>query len=255
MCAVLALREEEVSEDFLLGGAVVLRQPVEGYRTAIDPVFLAAAVSARAGDSVLDSGAGVGAVSMCLARRVGGVTVTGLEYREELAVLAGENAICNGLQDRVRVVTGDILDPPCELEPGSFHCVAVNPPFLEAHNVDLPPHMAKRQANVEGPARLSDWVSFALHMVAKDGSITFIHRAEHLGRLLAVLEGRAGEVVVFPLWPRVGKAAKRVLVSARKGSSGPLRMSPGLVLHTDEANGTYTSEAEAVLRGCQGLEL
>ena len=37
------------TEDALLGGRVVLRQPAAGYRAAIDPVLLAAAVPARGG--------------------------------------------------------------------------------------------------------------------------------------------------------------------------------------------------------------
>jgi tRNA1(Val) A37 N6-methylase TrmN6 len=44
-----------------------------------------------------------------------------------------------------------------------------------------------------------------------------------------------------------------VLVQGRKGSGGPLRLLPGLVLH--EAGGTYTPAAEAVLRDAAGLEL
>ena len=43
---------EGQSEDALLGGRVRLRQPVTGYRVAIDPVFLAAAVPAVPGDRV-----------------------------------------------------------------------------------------------------------------------------------------------------------------------------------------------------------
>lgn len=255
ICAMPALKNEEVSEDFLLDGAVILRQPVDGYRAAIDPVFLAAAVAARSGDHVLDAGCGVGAVALCLARRVEGVTVTGLEYREDLAALGQENAARNGLQDRVRVVTGDILDPPRDLKPASFHQVAVNPPFLEAASADPPPDAIKRRATMEGTARLVDWVSFALSMAAKGGGITFIHRADRLGELLSALEGKAGGMVVFPLWPRAGKAAKRVLVSARKGSSVPLRMAPGLVLHRDGTDGAFTPEAEAILRAGRGLEL
>ena len=37
-----------VTDDSLLGGRVALRQPAEGYRVAIDPVLLAAAVPAAA---------------------------------------------------------------------------------------------------------------------------------------------------------------------------------------------------------------
>jgi len=53
--------------------------------------------------------------------------------------------------------------------------------------------------------------------------------------------------VVFPLWPKRGVAAKRVIVRARKGIRTPLALSPGLVLH--EEDGTYTEQADAILRG------
>jgi len=42
-------------------------------------------------------------------------------------------------------------------------------------------------------------------------------------------------------------AAKRVIVRARKGIRTPLALSPGLVLH--EEDGTYTEQADAILRG------
>jgi tRNA1(Val) A37 N6-methylase TrmN6 len=54
-------------------------------------------------------------------------------------------------------------------------------------------------------------------------------------------------VSVFPLHPRAGEAAKRVVVQVRKGSRAPLAMLHGLVLHA--ADGSYTTEADAVLRG------
>ena len=49
----------EVSEDKLLGGRVRLRQPIRGYRVAIDSILLASAVPAKRGSRVLDLGAGV----------------------------------------------------------------------------------------------------------------------------------------------------------------------------------------------------
>ena len=79
-----------------------------------------------------------------------------------------------------------------------------------------------------------------------------IHRVDRLDDLLAALAGRFGGIVVFPLWPKAGRDAKRLIVTARKGVRSPLRLSAGLVLH-DEAGG-YTKEADAVLRGA-GLDL
>ena len=44
------------------------------------------------------------------------------------------------------------------------------------------------------------------------------------------MEG-AGEITVLPIAPRVGRAAGRVLVRARKGARGPFRLLAPLVLH------------------------
>ena len=69
--------DPDFTEDRILGGRVLLRQPAQGYRVAIDPVLLAAAAPARAGDLVLDVGCGVGAAALCLAARVPGVRAVG----------------------------------------------------------------------------------------------------------------------------------------------------------------------------------
>ncbi len=74
-------REFETSVDGLLDGRVRLRQPLAGYRAAIDPVFLAAAVPAEPSESLLDLGCGAGAAALCLLARVPGTRVTGLEIQ------------------------------------------------------------------------------------------------------------------------------------------------------------------------------
>ena len=242
-----------VSEDRLLGGRVVLRQPVQGFRAAIDPVLLAAAVPAESGQAVLDLGTGTGAAAFCLARRVPGLRVTGLDQQRELVRLAAENAVLNGFDGPIDFMVGDLLDPPSRLEPNSFDHVMANPPYLEAGTATLPPDPARARAMGEGPADLARWIRFALTMVRRRGSITLIHRADRLEALLSALAGRAGEIVVFPLWPGESKPAKRVLVRARSGIATPLKLAAGLVLHGPD--GKYTPAAEAVLREAAALVL
>lgn len=244
-------REISVSEDSLLGGAIRLRQPRAGYRAAIDPVFLAAAVPAEAGETVLDAGCGAGAASLCLAKRVPDCRITGIEAQRDLVRLANENATLNGFDDRIVIMTGDILRPPPRFEPGSFSHVMANPPYLADDAGTPPPDAAKAAATLEGAADLAAWLRFALSAVRPKGSVTFIHRADRMEQLLAQLSQRAGEIVVFPLWPGQNKPAKRIIVRARKGVATPTRLTPGLVLH--EADGRYTAAAEAILR--QGAAL
>src|SRR2546430_5584269 len=52
-------------------------------------------------------------------------------------------------------------------------------------------------------------------------SLTFIHRADRLEALLALLAGKAGEIALYPLWPGAGKPAKRIILRARKGVASP----------------------------------
>jgi tRNA1(Val) A37 N6-methylase TrmN6 len=244
-------KTREVVEDALLDGRLRLRQPAKGYRVAIDPVFLAAAVPARPNTYALDLGCGVGAAALCLLARVPEARVAGLEVQAELAALARVNAALNGLDDRFLVVEGDLAGP-IDLPTGGFDEVLCNPPHQPAA-ASAPPNRAKALATHEGAADLDDWVRAALTFARANGGLTFVHRADRLDDLLAALRGKAGGVVVFPLWPREDQPAKRVLVRARKAVRAPTRQSQGLVLH--DARGRYTAAAGAILRGGEGLAL
>ena len=72
----------------LLGGRLTLRQPPGGERVAIDAPLLAACVDARPGQRVLDVGCGSGAVALCLAHRLPGVAVAGIDRDPVLVALA-----------------------------------------------------------------------------------------------------------------------------------------------------------------------
>ena len=243
---------ESLTEDGLLGGRVRLSQPARGYRAAIDPVLLAAAVPASAGEVVLDAGAGTGAAGLALAVRVPGCRIIGLEIQRDLQRLASRNARQNELGRRVEVIEGDLGRPPPRLAGTIFDHVMTNPPHLAAAAASASPVQERVRAHVEHELDLAHWLAACLRMLRPGGSLTLIHRAERLADALAPLRGPLGDLIVYPLWPRAGdRPAKRVLVQGRKGSRGPLRLARGLVLH-DEGGG-FSAAAEAVLRHAQGL--
>lgn len=236
----------ETSEDRFLGGRVVVRQPEDGFRAGLDAVMLAAAVPASPGETALELGAGAGTASLCLARRVENLTIAGLEIDERLADLANANAAANGMDGRVLFISGDALDPPAALR-RPFDHVFCNPPF---HEGEVSPDPARARA-LQDDGRLAGWLAAGLKRTVSSGTFTAILRADRLGEALAVLPGRG--LAIFPLWPRAGIAAKRVIVQLRQGSRAPLRLLPGLALHA--AEGRYTPEADAVLKEGEALFL
>ena len=249
--AAPAKTSTSVTEDRILGGRILLRQPASGYRVGIDPVFLAAAAPSAAQGRVLELGCGVGAASLCLARRQENLQLTGLEIQPDLARLAGENAAANGLGGRLRILEGDLLHPPAEVAAGGFDIVLANPPFHVAGRASAPKEPGRARGHVEGEADLAAWIRCGLDLAASGGMLVMIHKPERLGEILAGLEGRAGSVAVFPLWAGEGKPARRILLRAKEGSAAPLTLHPGLVLH--EPDGRYTEAAEAVLRRAMPL--
>lgn len=239
-----------LTQDRLLGGRVHLAQPTNGYRAAIDPVLLAASIPARAGERVLELGAGAGAASLCLAARVPGVCIEGVERDRATVALARANAGRNAFQPPPVFHQGDVAHLP---QAGLYDHAFANPPFLEAQTATAPTDARRAAAHVEGEAGLAVWVASLMRAVRHRGSITLIHRADRLDALLAAFDRQVGGLVILPLWPRTraGQPAKRVLVRAVKGSRAGLVLSPGLVLH--EADVRFTAEAEAILRGGAGL--
>jgi tRNA1(Val) A37 N6-methylase TrmN6 len=244
----------ELTCDAFLDGRIRIWQPRRGYRAAIDPVLLAAFVPARPGERVLELGCGAGVAALCLAVRVGGLELHGLEVQPAYAELARRNASENGLA--LTVHEGDLRRPPPALRSLSFHHVYANPPFHPAWAA-APADPGRDRAHREGEAGLADWIAAGLRRLAPGGRLALIHRPDRLGAILAALQGRAGAIEILPVAPRAGAAASRVLVRARKGRGGPLSLWPPLTLHrgsthTADAE-SYTAEAQRVLRGMAEL--
>lgn len=248
----------ETTSDAFLNGKFTLLQPANGPRAAIDALFLAAAIPAVKGSSqsVLEAGTGTAIVSLALCSRVDDCQVTAVDIQSDLLLLAQENVRQNKFDGRITLVEADITGAmdtleTVGLERESFDHVAANPPFFTAGEVRVQADPSTARAYTAQPGDLEKWIRFLTSMVAPKGTLTLIHRADALEELMALLKGRFGALVVYPLFPRQGVPAKRVLVQGIKGSRAPLEMMPGMVLH--KPDGSYTDEADFILR--DGKEL
>jgi tRNA1(Val) A37 N6-methylase TrmN6 len=234
----------------VLGGRVVLAQLAAGFRAAIDPVLLAAAVDAAPGERAIDLGCGVGTAALCLMARVPALRVVGIDRDPAAVALASDNARRNRC-DSFTAQALDLLGARAKLAAlGPVEHVLTNPPFHAAAASDPSPDDAKARATVAS-FPLADWLRGAAALLAPRGSLTVIYRADRLDALLAALPKALGAVTVVPLWPRAGQPAKRVIVTAVKGSRAPCTITAGLVLHRPD--GGYTAAAEALLRDGVGM--
>jgi tRNA1(Val) A37 N6-methylase TrmN6 len=242
-----------MTDGFLLGGRVRYSQPKEGYRTGIEPVFLAASVPARTGERVLEAGTGAGAGLLCLERRIGGIHGIGLEIEPGMADIAAANFAANG-QNNLSAVCADVLDTPLPrlLGAAPFDHIFSNPPWHAAAGTH-PADGLRARAKMADDGLLGRWIVRLAPRLKPRGTFTLILPARAIPEALAGLAaGGCGAPVILPLWPRPGREAKIILIQAIKGGRADCRLLPGLILHDGPA---YSFAAHAILRDAAPLDL
>ncbi len=210
------------TEGWLLGGRVRHHQAADGHRTGLEPVLLAAAIPARAGERVLEGGTGSGAALLCLAARVPGLAGLGIERD------AG---------------TADLTAARPE---GPFDHAFANPPWHDPAGT-ASPTPTREAARRAAPGLFAAWAAALAAPLRHHGTLTFITAAAALPAcLVAVDSAGCGSPDIMPLWPKPGREARLVLVRARKHGHGACRVLPGLTLHRQ--SGGFTAAADAILR-------
>ena len=235
----------EVTHDHLLAEQVQITQTKTGYRVGSDAVLVAASLTATRG-RVLDLGAGVGGISLCIAKRLGGLQITAVELDPVNAALALHNVAVNGMDQQVRVVNADITAMPAVMAK-SFDHVISNPPYHYKAGT-RPRHAARAVAHMGADTDLHDWVTAAIWATKPRGRISFICRADRAAELIGLFDRAVvGENLLFPIWSRPRSPATRVIIQVRKSVRGPGAILPGLIVHNDD--GSFTEAARLIMAG------
>ncbi|HRW28711.1 MAG: methyltransferase domain-containing protein [Alphaproteobacteria bacterium] len=246
------MTDGKITKDDFLGGRISLSQPEKGYRITSDSVFLSATIRLKAGDKILDVGAGTGAILSCLSARLGEnaseVTMHGIEIQDDLITLAMENS-----GGTIKYYKGDIFNDVPGCEPNSYHHIVSNPPYYEKGKVKASPYKTKAVAQGDGISDLRLWVERCLRMVRPKGFITLVHRADRLDDIICALSQKAGSIIIYPLYSKAGKDANRVIIRAQKDANGLLSLKSGLIVH--KSDGHYTDQAENILRHARYLDI
>jgi tRNA1(Val) A37 N6-methylase TrmN6 len=247
---------DEFTDDAFLGGQLRLRQPKSGHRAGHDAMLLAAAVSARSGDRVVDFGAGVGAAGLAVARRVAGIGLVLVEIDEVLAGLARGNAASNALAADVVVL--DVTSSAgafaaAGLSPDSVDVVLMNPPFNDPARHRASPDKAREIAHVSTATTLESWIHAARRVLKSGGVLTLIWRADGLAEVLAALDRGFGSLAILPVHGDPATPAIRILVRAIKGGKAPTRMQAALLLNDESA--LPIREVADILAGKRALPL
>jgi len=227
----------------MFGGAVRVKQYLDGYRFSIDSVLLAWWPRFPTGDAVADIGTGCGVVSIILAAARGAPNVTAFELQPDLASLADENVRENNLSDRITVVEGDVRTL-AEDYPAAFDLAVCNPPFRELGSGRLSAGDQKAVARHELELTLAELADASRKLLKREGRLCVIYPTRRTAELFTVLPAAGLELARARfVHPRAGEPANLVLVEARSGGAAELVVEPPLYVYDGKE---YTPEVAAM---------
>jgi len=232
--------------DTILGGALTIVQPANGYRFAIDSILLARFAGVRPRDRLLELGAGCGVISVAIAASRHPRQIVALEIQPELVDLIGRNATLNDCH-RLTALRSDLRRRTIPgLAPGSFDAVVANPPYRAIASGRVSPNPARRAARDERNANLDAFVRAASRYCKEGGRTSFVFTAARTAELIATLRRHQLEPKRLRfVHPQRGRPATTVLIEARKRGGVETLIEPPLILY--DAPSIYSPEARRLL--------
>lgn len=238
------LKDGERLDELQRNGYRIIQDP-KRFCFGMDAVLLAGFARVKPGERVLDLGTGTGIIPILLKGRTKGEQFTGLEIQPESADMARRSAALNGLEESVRIVTGDIRKADRLFGGGSYHVVTSNPPYMIDHHGLKNPKLPKAIARHEILCTLQDVVYQASRVLIPNGRFYLVHRPFRLAEIITCLcaHGLEPKRMRF-VHPYADREPGMVLIEALKGGRPGVTVEKPLILY--EEPGKYTEEIREI---------
>lgn len=234
------LRDGERLDAIGFGDLQLIQKPSE-FCYGVDAVLLADFAKLKKGVRAVDLGTGTGIIPLILSHKTDASEIWGVEIQEEPWKRAVRNAKCNGVEDRLRFILGDVKDIEKILGTGTFDAVLANPPYTPGTSGLQSENRAKMIARHETTATLEDFIFSAAKLLKERGEFYLVHRPSRLTDIFYCCRKHGLEPKEMRLVaPHEEEAPNIVLVRCVKGGGTELRFLSPLYIY--DVKGEYTVE-------------
>ena len=234
------VHEGERLDELQRNGYGIIQNPAR-FCFGMDAVLLSGFAKAKAGEKVLDLGTGTGIIPILMEAKTDAADFTALEIQEESADMARRSVAYNHLEDKIKVITGDIRDASNMFGASSFHVITTNPPYMIGTHGENSPSTAKAIARHEVLCTLDDILRESARLLMPGGRFYMVHRPFRLAEIFSTLKKYHLEPKRMQLvYPFVDKEPNMVLIEAMKGGNPRITVEKPLIVY--ETPGVYTKD-------------
>ena len=246
-----------------------IMQDKKAFCFGLDAVLLSDFAVVKKNECAVDLGTGSGIIPLILSRTSASAKnetdkFTALEIQKEQAELAKKNVALNNLEDKIKVVEGDIKNVKKLFKPQSFDVVTSNPPYAvftggavsddaaasgcEKSNCTV---SAKAIARQEILCTLEDVIKAASYILKPKGRFYMINRPERLVEIFISLnkfnlKAKRMKIVM----PFIDSAPTMVLIEAVKDAKCGVKLEKPLIVYKEK--GQYSDELSALYKKLSG---
>ena len=222
-------------DDLQRGGLRVI-QRADAFRFGTDAVLLADFAAPRRHDRVCDLGTGTGIIPLLLYARENTISADAVEIQPDMADMAARSMAMNGLNEKIRVLSGDLRSIRTLLPHARYDLVTCNPPYGKAGGTLLNPDASKRLARHEESCAIEDVACAAAWLLQNGGRLCCVFPAARMIELSdAMRKYRMAPKRIRMVHSRVEKAAHLCLMEGMLDARPGLIIEPPLVIY-DENN-------------------
>lgn len=234
------LKPEERLDDLQVNGYEIIQHPGK-FCFGMDAVLLANFARVKKHERVLDLGTGTGIIPILLTAKTEGEDFTGLEIQEESADMARRSVIHNRLEEKVKIVTGDIKEAANIFGPVSFDVITTNPPYMIGHHGIANALDTKAIARHEVLCTLDDILRESARLLKPKGRFYMVHRPFRLAEIMTKMVQAGIEPKRMRLvHPFIDKEPNMVLIEGLRGGNSRMTIEPPLVVYKEV--GVYNEE-------------
>jgi tRNA1Val (adenine37-N6)-methyltransferase len=229
-------------------------QNTEGFCFGTDAVLLSWFASKKKFYNAVDLCTGNGVVPLLLSVNPCFRTAAGVEILKEQTDLANESVVLNNLQNKIKIINGDVKDIKNLLPSANADLVTVNPPY-SASGSGLVAKGVKSLARTEISCTLQDVVSAASYLLKNGGRFCIIHKPERMTDIFCTMRQYGIEPKTLLLViPRKGKEPVLILVEGKKDGKPGITVEKPLFIYEENQGSIYTGELKEIYKQQQNFD-
>ena len=178
------VHENERLDELHRNGYYIIQDP-KRFCFGMDAVLLSGFAKAKKGERVLDLGTGTGIIPILMEAKTEAEEFTALEIQEESADMARRSVMYNHLENKIKVVTGDIKDASKIFGASSFDIITTNPPYMIGEHGISCATDAKAIARHEVLCDLDDILRESAKLLCPGGRFYMVHRPFRLAEIFS----------------------------------------------------------------------